>query len=186
MGGTLTLPSGSFSNALKVRYNSSKTDSSFVGIPFLTVTTQTSYLWFVPDKKFPVFQISYVNIVINGMQTSSTKQVAYSPNNPPIGITQLGTNVPEEFRLFQNYPNPFNPSTKIRFDIKKENRGSGQNITLTIYDELGREITKLVNESLSPGVYEVDWNDENLPGGVYYYRLTAGNYTVSRKMLLIK
>lgn len=104
----------------------------------------------------------------------------------PIGIVPVSGEVPRGFSLFQNYPNPFNPVTKIKFDIPPgENRGSF--ITkLIIYNILGREISILVNEHLQPGKYEVTFDAGNLPSGIYFYRLTGGGYTETKKMLLVK
>ncbi len=101
----------------------------------------------------------------------------------PIGIQQIGTNVPLDFSLSQNYPNPFNPSTKIRFDISAT---TAAQTFLIVYDLLGREVAILVNEKLRPGEYEVDFNASNYPSGVYYYKLSAGNFSETRKMVLVK
>ncbi len=98
-------------------------------------------------------------------------------------IEPISTEVPERFSLSQNYPNPFNPSTRIRFEIS----GSSATHTLfSVYDMLGREVSTLVNEELKPGNYEVDWNAENYPSGVYFYKLSAGESTETRKMILLK
>ena len=88
---------------------------------------------------------------------------------------------PEEFFLFQNYPNPFNPSTSIQYAI-----GSRQLVTLKVYDVLGNEITTLVSEEKPEGTYEVTWNANNLPSGVYFYQLKTGEFTQTKKMLMIK
>ncbi len=110
----------------------------------------------------------------------------YSPDNPTIGITQLSTIVADDFKLSQNYPNSFNPSTKIKFDITSDNRNNNSNVRLVIYDQLGKEIETLVNENLSPGSYEYNWNAGDLAGGIYYYTLSSGNFTDTKKMILIK
>ncbi len=104
-----------------------------------------------------------------------------------IGINPISTEIPNNFSLSQNYPNPFNPSTKIRFDIPQTvGNGRDRSVKLTIYDLLGREAAVLVNEELNPGVYEVDFDGSSLPSGVYYYRLASGNYTQTKKMVLLK
>jgi hypothetical protein len=89
--------------------------------------------------------------------------------------------IPNSFKLFQNYPNPFNPNTKISWQSPV---GGWQ--TLKIYDVLGREITTLINEYKPAGNYEVNWNAEYLPGGVYICTLRANGYVESKKMLLLK
>ena len=98
-----------------------------------------------------------------------------------VGINQVGISIPDAFSLHQNYPNPFNPSTKIKFGIPK-----GALVKLKIYDILGREVAVLVNEKLDPGVYQYDWNASVLPSGVYFYRLSAGDFTQTKRMVLIK
>jgi plastocyanin len=85
------------------------------------------------------------------------------------------------FEISQNYPNPFNPSTKISFAIP-----SNEFVTLKIFNELGKEVESLVSSKLSAGTYEADWNAANLNSGVYYYRLQAGSFSQTRKMLLVK
>jgi DNA recombination-dependent growth factor C len=89
-----------------------------------------------------------------------------------------------DFVLKQNYPNPFNPSTKIKFRISSAS--GGEFVKLKVYDVLGNEIATLVNESKTVGTYEILWNAENLPSGVYLYKLTAGNLVETKKMLLLK
>jgi photosystem II stability/assembly factor-like uncharacterized protein len=103
-----------------------------------------------------------------------------------IGINPISSEVPERFSLYQNYPNPFNPVTIIKFDIPPSKGARGMMVRLLIYDILGRELTALVNEELKPGTYEVSWDGSNYPSGVYFYRLTAGDYTETRKMILLK
>ncbi len=85
------------------------------------------------------------------------------------------------FELHQNYPNPFNPSTSIRFEIIS--RGF---VDLSVFNSEGRKVDQLMSEVKSPGNYEIKFNAEGLPGGVYFCRLTSGSNTVTRKMLLIK
>jgi hypothetical protein len=100
------------------------------------------------------------------------------------GVTfanQINSEIPEGFSLYQNYPNPFNPLTNIRFDIPKSNH-----VKIIIYNALGKEITTLVNEKLSAGSYEVNWNASGYPSGVYFYRLLTEEFADTRKMVLLK
>jgi photosystem II stability/assembly factor-like uncharacterized protein len=93
------------------------------------------------------------------------------------------SSVPTEFRLEQNYPNPFNSTTKIGFRVS----GLGSSdVRLSVYDMLGREVAVLVNEKKAPGNYEVQFDGSGLASGVYVYRLSAGNYVESKRMLLLK
>lgn len=88
---------------------------------------------------------------------------------------------PVNFELSQNFPNPFNPVTTINYTLPKQ-----EFVTIKIYDILGREITALVNEFKQKGNYEINWNAGNYPGGIYFYRLTAGEFSEEKKMVLIK
>ncbi len=107
-----------------------------------------------------------------------------------VGIQPISIEIPNKFSLSQNYPNPFNPSTKIRFDISgasvAQTFGTTGFSVLSVYDILGREVATLVNEQLKPGTYEVEFDGSNLPSGVYYCKLTTGDFNQSRKMILIK
>jgi hypothetical protein len=105
-----------------------------------------------------------------------------------LSVDESNYNLATQFHLFQNYPNPFNPSTKIKYSIEKESF-----VQVKIYDMLGNEITTLVNEEKTAGVYEVDFNKRNipdgkagLPSGVYFYRLTADRFSQTMKFVLIK
>ena len=104
-------------------------------------------------------------------------------------VNNINTTVPDNFVLEQNYPNPFNPSTKIKFDIPDrfpiETFGNDK-VVLKIYDILGKEITTLVKESLNPGSYEVTFDANKLSSGIYFYRLSAGNFMQTKRMILIK
>lgn len=93
-------------------------------------------------------------------------------------------NIPEtvtNYSLSQNFPNPFNPSTKISYSIPKS-----ELVTLKVYDILGKEVSTLLNEVHSPGTYSLDFNSKALTSGIYLYKLQAGNYIQTRRMLLIK
>jgi len=98
-----------------------------------------------------------------------------------IGISQVGTQLPNVFRLEQNYPNPFNPVTKIRFSIPEYS-----NVKLFVYDVTGRLVTELVNSELTAGEYETDFNALNITSGVYFYTLSTGNFTDTKKLIVIK
>jgi parallel beta-helix repeat protein len=89
--------------------------------------------------------------------------------------------VPKEYILSQNYPNPFNPTTTIKYAIPKT-----VNVELKVFDILGREVKTLVNETKNAGYYEVQFNASNFASGVYFYRLRAGDYIKTGKMLLLK
>jgi len=83
--------------------------------------------------------------------------------------------------LEQNYPNPFNPATTIRYSITHTT-----NVTLKVFDMLGREVQTLVNAQQAPGQYSITLNAQNLGSGVYFYRLNAGTFTETKKLMLLK
>ncbi|MFA3783558.1 S8/S53 family peptidase [Melioribacteraceae bacterium 4301-Me] len=96
-------------------------------------------------------------------------------------VVEQGKQLPLSFDLKQNFPNPFNPQTTIRFELPKQSF-----VKLQIFDILGREISTLINEEKSPGYYEVKFNGNNLPSGVYLYRLQAGSFVSTKKMMILK
>ncbi|MBI5404418.1 MAG: T9SS type A sorting domain-containing protein [Ignavibacteriae bacterium] len=100
--------------------------------------------------------------------------------NPATGISKTGEII-SSYSLAQNFPNPFNPVTKINYSIPKSS-----NVSLKIFDILGREAVVLVNEMQESGLYSVNFDASSLTSGVYYYKLEAGEFTSIRKMTLIK
>ncbi len=99
----------------------------------------------------------------------------------PVGIEPISGELPGEFKLEQNYPNPFNQSTIINYQLP-----IASNVILRVYDILGREMANLVNEELVPGTYQVNFDAANYPSGVYYYKMQAGDFSETKKMILIK
>jgi gingipain R len=123
------------------------------------------------------------NVLVNG---TSVQAVVTGRNYVPY-IQDIITNVnftseiPTQYELAQNYPNPFNPSTMIKFGLP--NSGF---VTLKVYDALGKEVAQLVNGNLNAGTYNIDFNAQGLSSGVYFYRISAGDFTEIRKMVLMK
>jgi unsaturated rhamnogalacturonyl hydrolase len=123
-------------------------------------------------------------IRITGLTSASAPNLdhlKFALTSPTSIFEQPLVNQPNEFQLLQNYPNPFNPSTTIAFDLAK----SGP-VTLKVYDAMGREVAMLIDKNLSAGKYRYKLNASKYASGLYYYRLTAGNWSKTRKMLLIK
>jgi hypothetical protein len=119
--------------------------------------------------------------------SGTTNGGVYIYTDTLVGIKNPGVSHIEKFSLSQNYPNPFNPSTKISFQIPLNKGGErGLFTRLTVYDLLGREVATLINEKLSPGTYEIEWNASNYPSGVYFYKLITGSFSGSKKMVLLK
>jgi len=102
-------------------------------------------------------------------------------NGGVTSVNEISSTVPSEYTLDQNYPNPFNPSTTINFSIS-----TSEFVTMKIYNSLGQEVSTVVNEFLNAGSYEVNFNAENLVSGMYIYQITAGSFTSTKKMLLLK
>lgn len=98
-----------------------------------------------------------------------------------VSVTGEGTGGPVEYYLYQNYPNPFNPVTRIEYQLP-----TTCHVSLKIFDLLGREVATLVNQSQQPGKHQLSWDANNNPSGVYLYRLSAGSYMTTRKMLLVR
>ncbi len=103
-------------------------------------------------------------------------------------VEQTRTVIPEQLHLSQNYPNPFNPSTRIKFTIPSNvSQSEAKNlVTLKVYDILGIEVATLINEKLSAGEYEVDFNASDLTTGVYFYKLQSSSFVETKKMLLLR
>jgi hypothetical protein len=109
----------------------------------------------------------------------------YDPQNTDYSkftsVYERTSEVPREFELKQNYPNPFNPETVIEFSIPIASK-----VKLAVYNSLGQLVREILDDNLEPGLYKVKFNASDLPSGVYLYRLTAGGYAFSRKMVLVK
>ena len=99
----------------------------------------------------------------------------------PTTIANMSNSIPTQYRLEQNYPNPFNPITKVRFGIPKESK-----VNLTVYNVLGEQVIQLVDEHLKAGYHEVELNISNYSSGIYFYRIQAGGYLETKKMILLK
>lgn len=113
-------------------------------------------------------------VITNGlMEFGEVTGIENDRNNPAAQ--------PNKYSLNQNYPNPFNPSTRIRFSIPVQSK-----VVLRLYNTIGEELRVLVNEEKEAGAYEVEFNANNLPSGVYFYRLRAGNFVKTKKMILLR
>jgi hypothetical protein len=137
------------------------------------------------------------NAVNNGLTDLYVRALAISGNNifagtaisgvwrrpisEMIAVEENKDNLPTEFVLEQNYPNPFNPSTTFRYSIPNESK-----VIIKVYDILGKEIEALVSEEKPAGTYELTWNAKNLPSGIYFYRIQAGSFIDTKKMILVK
>jgi hypothetical protein len=107
--------------------------------------------------------------------------ILYGDTTFPVGVNNISVELPEKYFLFQNYPNPFNPSTSIKFSMPIYTA-----VKILIYNVLGEEISTLVNNEYPPGTYEVVWNSDDNPSGLYYYKIECNEYSDVKKMVLIK
>jgi len=105
----------------------------------------------------------------------------FSTTMPLVGVGDDENNVPSEFVLEQNYPNPFNPSTTIKYTLAEKS-----DVSLNVYDILGNEVATLVNATQEAGNYEINFNASNLASGLYLYKIKAGNFVSTKKMMLLK
>ena len=145
--------------------------------------------WKLPNGNFIVTTGVAVSEV-NGVTGSLVRTIVTGYNFTCISVfdpnmitesNESNIEIPSEYKLFNNYPNPFNPTTNIKYQIT-----NNKFVTLKIYDVLGKEVKTLVNENKPAGVYEVTWDASSNSSGVYFYKITAGNFTETKRMLLIK
>ncbi len=118
---------------------------------------------------------------IVAMSTSATANEERPEKRAVTESVSEGSALPTAFALFQNYPNPFNPTTTIRYALPRSAK-----VVLAVYDVLGRKVMELVNETKAAGFYEVSLNASRLSSGTYFYRLQAGEYVETRKMVVMK
>jgi hypothetical protein len=126
--------------------------------------------------------ISYYAFAIADNQTEliAVMNEATNKYNTVLSVDKI-SELPTGYSLDQNYPNPFNPSTRIQFSINNT-----ESVSLKVFDVLGNEVATLVNEELTPGIYQYDFDASNLSSGVYYYKLQAGSFTETKKMILVR
>ncbi len=145
-------------------------------------TTNGGNNWFTVLATFKAFQSIYFINSQTGWASGGSGRIIHTTNGGEY-LTAIGGNeiVLREFKLEQNYPNPFNASSKFKVQIVKLSE-----VKIIVYDVLGREVATLVNEQLKLGTYEVDWDASAFPSGVYFYKMQAGNYSETKKMILTK
>jgi len=131
-------------------------------------------------------EYSYTDKTVNAGETYDYRlaDVSYTGEKVYHALNVLGievTELPNEFALLPAYPNPFNPTTTIRYNLTEAGA-----VTLTVYDVTGREITRLVNTEKPAGTYELTWNADNIPAGVYFCKLVQGSHSSTQKLILLK
>jgi hypothetical protein len=149
---------------LRFTFSDATTDSAFV-----MNTVNNELFTFIFNKQPTTLQFDPWNMIV--LKTASLT----------LGIENEFTETPSKFKLGQNYPNPFNPVTSINYEVPKDSK-----VKISVYDIKGGEIATLVNENKSAGRYTVSFDGTNLTSGIYFYRIQAGDFTDTRKMILTK
>jgi len=163
--------SSTLSGTLIVRMSLKTSAPAFAGNQNLNLTWKNSNL---PAPFSKVF--AYIGSTSTEITTPETHFI-----EDLVSINPQTSEIPDKFSLNQNYPNPFNPSTKISFDLPKS-----EFVSLKIFDVSGKEVADLVNEKLSAGKYEFQFNAVSLASGVYFYKLNSVSFTSTMKMVLLK
>ncbi len=158
--------------------------------PNVFLSTNNGASWFAVNSGFPlgvkvnafVFSDGFIFAGVSGYEGTRQNGIWKCPISSMItSVEKNQNNILNHFELKQNYPNPFNPATKIKYQL-----ASSGIVSLKVYDILGREVATLVNETKSAGNYEANFNAANLSSGIYLYKIQAGNFTESKKMILLK
>jgi hypothetical protein len=166
--GSMTLPDATVHQALRIRKTSR--------IP----GTPTSYAFVARDGAY--VNLSAIDPLAPLTGTTGVKNIIWGPKvfDPPVSVALTPT-LPSEFSLSQNFPNPFNPATVIQYGLPEQSH-----VVLEVYNVIGQKVGTLVNENQAAGFHEVRFSGSALPSGIYFYRLTAGGFVKTLKMVLAK
>ncbi|MBP8976205.1 MAG: T9SS type A sorting domain-containing protein, partial [Bacteroidetes bacterium] len=180
-----------------VEIGSSTDGSDFIaGGPDATISGKDTVTVFTFETDSRAFTVSAGSYLALRITNNSSKNYAvktgsawsycsspYSSYNYLVSVdnNSMTENAPKEYALHQNYPNPFNPVTKISYEIPVKSQ-----VTLKVYDMLGREVARLYDGEREAGRYEAEFNGMRFASGVYFYKLEAGSYTAVKKLLLVK
>lgn len=128
-----------------------------------------------------------LNSITKLRETADFVKQIYDENfQSVVSVHNASTEVPEQFSLSQNYPNPFNPATVINYSIPSNLRGQTSDVKLIVYNILGNEVKTLVNEKQNAGSYSIEFDAANLASGIYFYKLEAGEFRQTKRMILLK
>ncbi len=168
---------------------------SGIKFEYSVYTSKDSINWEPVIEEIWSENLEWTEILFDSTETRYMKLLLLKSNQGPFAsiwevemygtddVTSNQTTPPilEAFELTQNYPNPFNPSTKIKYSVPQSS-----NVDIKVFDILGNEIETLVDEEKPVGTYEITWYAEQLPSGVYFYQIRAGDFVETKKMLLLK
>ncbi len=157
------------------------TDSTFATSQLDSTTTNNVDSIQVPAGKLNNNVKYYWHVSAINVGGSSAYSVKFNFTTSLTGVSQNNNEIPKVFKLYNNYPNPFNPTSTIKFDVPL-----ASDVKMLVYNTLGQEVSTLVNAHLGAGSYSVQWDASNFPSGVYFYKITAGNFTDIHKMILVK
>jgi hypothetical protein len=133
----------------------------------------------IPDTALIILAITDTMSNITPGSTALVDDVELS--GTATGIAENGNPQPKRFKLKQNYPNPFNPTTTIEFSIPQ-----AAQVQLVVYNQLGEQVATLVNRNLPAGIHRIAWQAKDFPSGVYFYRIKAGDFSDTKKLILLK
>jgi len=151
-------------------------------IPPVEVLSTENTFWIAEDNWVvrDIIPTNHVDLTLLGIEPFSIPGLKTEIINNVVSVDKI-PNIPNTITLYQNYPNPFNPTTVIKYQIPELSF-----VTLKVFDALGNDIATLVNEEKPIGSYEVEFEARNLPSGIYFYRLQAGSFVETKKMILLK
>ncbi|MCF8431552.1 MAG: T9SS type A sorting domain-containing protein, partial [Melioribacteraceae bacterium] len=175
-----------FTEFIQVNDASTSSASGWENIGFVeghgTTNSPQSYS-FVDTKTFEVF----ANLKgFNGAIQYRLKQIDFDGKYEYSDVVEVTFGTPDNFELMQNYPNPFNPSTTIKFNIPVTTDYQSAQTTLRIFNVLGEQVAELLNAQLEPGLHIIEFDASRLASGIYFYKLTSGEFNQIRKMILMK
>jgi len=163
----------------------------YIAEQFLIVTTHSQNdifvsidegaSWTNKNQGIKTWINSFASIGTNVFIGTYGASVYRRPLSEIIGIKNISFEIPNGFSLSQNYPNPFNPTTNIEFSLPEKSF-----VKLKVFDIAGKEVAKLVNENLSAGTFRYEFNAENLPSGIYFYKLETEKFSNAKRMILLK
>lgn len=174
--------SGTWSSFTSTNYTSTTTrDTFYFQIPGSVAGTQIEYYFAAQDIALPTSLCSTLPSGGSGITPPGSTAPATRFTFTITDVTPVSSNVPDEYKLFNNYPNPFNPSTMIKFNVRDLRL-----VTLKVYDITGKLVSTLVNQKLQAGEYQIEFSGKELASGIYVYRIEAGDFKDTKKMMLIK